>query len=69
MKEVTLKIPDKKLNFFLELVQQLGIEVATSTSDIPEVHKNIVRERIKNEKSKDYTSWEDVRIQLNANPK
>jgi hypothetical protein len=69
MKEVTLKIPDKKLNFFLELVQQLGIEVATSTSDIPEVHKNIVRERIKNAKSKDYTSWEEVRIQLNANPK
>jgi molybdopterin-biosynthesis enzyme MoeA-like protein len=46
MKEVTLKIPDKKFNFFMELFKQLGIEVAEKT-DIPEEHKEIVIERMK----------------------
>lgn len=46
MKEVTLKIPDEKFDFFMELVQELGIDV-TEKMDIPEEHKSIVRERIK----------------------
>jgi hypothetical protein len=46
MKEVTLKVPSKKLVFFLELVDQLGIEVSHQI-DIPEQHKDIVRSRIK----------------------
>ncbi len=46
MKEVTLKIPDKKLGFFMELIKQLGFEVAEKV-EIPEEHKAIVRERIK----------------------
>lgn len=45
MKEVTLKIPDKKLGFFMELVKQLGFEV-TQEVEIPEEYKNIVRDRI-----------------------
>ncbi|MCB0397867.1 MAG: hypothetical protein KDD36_14540 [Flavobacteriales bacterium] len=49
MKEVTLKIPDKRFGFFMELIKQLGFEVAGETDqiDIPEEHKAIVRERIK----------------------
>lgn len=46
MKEVTLKIPEKKFVFFMELAKQLGFEVSLA-SDIPEEHKSIVRERIK----------------------
>jgi len=69
MKEVTLKIPDKKLNFFLELVQQLGIEVTGGAGDIPEEHKSVVRERIKNAKPENYTTWEEAQIQLNKIPK
>lgn len=46
MKEVTLKIPDKKFGFFMELIKQLGIEVSEE-EEIPEEHKTIVRERIK----------------------
>lgn len=46
MKEVTLKIPDDKLPFFMELIEQLGFEVAGEV-EIPEEHKVIVRERIK----------------------
>ena len=46
MKEVTLKIPENRLTFFMELVEQLGFEVAGEL-EISEEHKAIVRDRIK----------------------
>ena len=46
MKEVTLRIPDKKLSFFMDLMQQLGFEVLEDVN-IPEEHQAMVRERIK----------------------
>lgn len=45
MKQVTLNIPESKYKFFMELVRNLGLE--TNDTDIPEEHKEIVRERIK----------------------
>lgn len=45
MKEVAIKIPDNKLNFIIELLSQLGIEVSHKY-DIPEEHMNIVRDRM-----------------------
>ncbi len=44
MKEVTVKIPNKKFSFFMELVRQLGFE---AIEDISEEHISMVRERIK----------------------
>lgn len=44
MKEILVKIPDKKVEFFMELVHQLGFE---AIEDIPEEHISIVRDRIK----------------------
>ena len=64
MKEITLKIPDTKFPFFMELVKQLGFEVDNKNLEIPEEHKNLVRERIKTAKKEDYVSWEDARKQL-----
>lgn len=46
MKEVTLKIPEQRMSFFLELMEQLGFEI-TEPWEISEEHKTIVRERIK----------------------
>lgn len=63
MKEVTLKIPDKKFGFFMKLVKELGFEVYEER-DIPEEHKAIVRERIKNTKTEEMVSWEDARKQF-----
>lgn len=63
MKEVTLKIPDKKLNFFMELVRQLGFEVSEEV-EISEEHKAIVRERIKTAKPEDMVPWKDARKQF-----
>lgn len=63
MKEVTIKIPDSKYQFFMELVSNLGFEKAEDM-DIPEEHKLIVRERIKNSRPEDLISWEEARKQL-----
>lgn len=63
MKEVTLKIPDKKFGFFMKLVKELGFEVYEEY-DITEEHKAIVRERIKTTKPEEMASWEDARKQL-----
>ena len=46
MKEIILKVPDQKVDFVLELVKQLGLEVESEEIEIPEEHKNMVRERI-----------------------
>ena len=63
MREVTLKIPEKKMWFFMELIKQLGFEV-TEEVEIPEEHKAIVRERIKTAKDEDMVCWKDTRKQF-----
>lgn len=62
MREITLKIPDKKFAFFMELIKQLGIEVSGDT-EIPEEHKAIVRERIKKaeQNPERLLDWEQVK--------
>lgn len=63
MKEVTLRISDKKYDFFMELISQLGIEVAESI-DIPEEHKDIVRERISTSRPEEMIPWKEARKQF-----
>lgn len=63
MQEITLKIPTRKLNFFLELIRELGFKVSPDTV-IPEEHKAIVRARIKAAKQENMISWEEARKQL-----
>lgn len=63
MKEVTLKIPDQKFDFFMELIKQLGIEISEEP-EIPEEHKAIVRERIRSSKAEDMIPWEEAREQF-----
>lgn len=46
MEELTVRVPSERLVFFKELLKELDIEVAQQI-EIPEEHKNIVRERIK----------------------
>ncbi len=66
MKEITLKVPNKKLGFFMELVNQLGIEVANQI-DIPEEHKEIVRDRIKksDKNPESLLDWSKVQNKFN----
>lgn len=60
MKEITLKIPDQKFDFFLNLVKELGLEISEKT-EIPEEQKEIVRERIESENQHEMISWEKAR--------
>ena len=66
MQEITLKIPEEKYPFMLELFEQLGLEVSND-HEIPEWQKNIVRERIAEyEKNPDDAiPWDEVRKNLN----
>jgi hypothetical protein len=60
MREITLKVPDKKFAFFMELMANLGFEVADDTL-MSEEHKNLVRERIKSSKEEDLLDWDQVK--------
>ena len=64
MTQITLKIPDTKLDFFMELIQQLGFEANVNETVVPEEHKEFVRNRINTTKKEDYISWEEARKQL-----
>lgn len=59
MKKITLKIPDKKLEAFMEMVQKLGLEISEEFA-IPEEHISIVRERLDTAEDDDI-SWQEAR--------
>ncbi len=63
MKEIILRIPDQKVDFVLELIKQLGLEVSSEELEIPEEHKAIVRERIKKSKANPerLLNWDQVK--------
>ncbi|MFD2036438.1 addiction module protein [Belliella marina] len=62
MKEITLKIPEDKFDFYMELFRQLGLE-SESNFEIPKEHKDIVRERIRlsEENKSNLLNWEAVK--------
>ncbi len=62
MKEITLRIPDHKVDFVMQLIEQLGLDVSDE-SEIPEDQKEIVRERLqKSNKNPDrLLDWEEVK--------
>jgi hypothetical protein len=76
MKQITIQVPDTKVEFFLELLHQLGIQASTIRADetvatmqeddelfIPEWHKEIVRECIRENQNNPerMLNWEEVR--------
>ena len=63
MKEITLRVPDQKVEFVLQLIEQLGLQT-TEVDEIPEEHKAIVRERIRTSKPEDLIPWEEARKQF-----
>lgn len=64
MTEITFQIPDEKLDFILELMGQLGIEVVSAT-DIPLSQQQEILKRIASEKMEEMVPWELARKQLN----
>lgn len=68
MKHITLQIPENKYAFFMELLRNFDfvkIEDEAET-EIPEEHKEIVRERIKksaNDPSR-LQKWDDIKREM-----
>ena len=60
MKQITLSVPDEKYEFFVELLQTLEF-VSIEDFEIPEEHKNMVRERIKTSSKENWVKWDDVK--------
>jgi hypothetical protein len=65
MKEVTLKIPDKKLGFFLELMKELGFEVQDDIV-IPDEQQEEVNKRLKLVDSGEMSirNWEEAEKEI-----
>jgi hypothetical protein len=66
MKEITLRISDKKLSFFMELVDQLGLEVIKEDILVPQWQQDQVRQskhEIK-EGTADLTEWKSLKKDL-----
>jgi len=72
MKQITLHIPDHKVEFITELMEQLGIEIESGKPvdedqeqdiEISEEHKAIVRERMKKAKANPerLLDWDEVK--------
>ncbi len=75
MKEIIVQVPNTRVDFFLELLNGLGIlgriresEVVSEDKDmiIPEFHKEIVRERMKKyaDNPQRVLTWSEVRKEL-----
>lgn len=59
MKEITLKIPDEKLNFSMDLINKHGFDIVES-SEISEEHKELVRERLVKNIDENLKIWDEV---------
>jgi len=68
MREVTLRIPDDKYDFYMELFEQLRLEKSTDF-EIPEAHKEMVRERTRNSKPENLIPWKEAKKMLKYNNK
>ena len=62
MKEVIIKIPDPKFDFFMELMDQLGLEVSQKY-EIPQDQINLVMDRIAKEDANPdlVKNWDDIK--------
>jgi len=65
MKQITLNIPEKKFNFFLELFKQLDLEIM-ETIEVPQWQQEEVLKRMQRSKAKPerLLDWEQVKEEL-----
>ena len=69
MRQVTLNIPDRELEFFLQLIKKFNYKLLFNKEDgivISEEDKELVRERRRTAKRSDFISWDDAKKTLKA---
>lgn len=64
--KVTLNIDDSKAAFLLELLGSLDyVTIDTDEQmEVPEWHKEVVRQRIKDAKPEDYITWDEMKKKI-----
>jgi len=64
MKPVTVYVPDKQINFFMELINNLHFKTKNedTTFELTDVHKEILDQRLTNYQNNpnSYLNWDDV---------
>ncbi|MEL6607034.1 MAG: hypothetical protein AAFP88_02165 [Bacteroidota bacterium] len=66
MKEITLRIPEQRLDFFMALSKQLGFETVEGPAT-PTAHQEEVKKRIKSGQSAQMDLWQESRKKLTFN--
>ncbi len=62
MKEIILRIPEKKFHFFMEMMKQPGFaEVVTHAPEVPAHHKSIIRQRMKKLQNNKLSDWNSIK--------
>ncbi|MEY4803608.1 MAG: hypothetical protein RL331_121 [Bacteroidota bacterium] len=66
MREITFKVPDQKVNLFLELAKQLGIEVSSEQDLLPDWQKEQLNKVLSdhNNGALNYSDWQEVKKEL-----
>ncbi|HTL82361.1 MAG TPA: hypothetical protein VL651_11680 [Bacteroidia bacterium] len=66
MKQLTINIPDKKIDFFLELLESMGLTASETKLNISSEAKKIILDRIKTAEESDYVDWKTARKHLKS---
>jgi hypothetical protein len=70
MPEYIVNVPENKINAFTALMDKMNIALQTYAEhdvEVPEWHKDIVLNRIKNAKAEDYVDWDTMMEMLENN--
>jgi hypothetical protein len=66
MKQITLSVPEERYAFILELLNSIDF-VSLENLDIPEDHKEMVRERKRTATIDSIKNWDDVKTKFKVN--
>lgn len=69
MTQVTLNIPDKDLNFFMQLIEKFNYDTTISDFEMTSEIKNILDTRRKNSNEVNYIPWDEVKSKIIFNKK
>lgn len=61
MARIVVNVPDEKLAEFNQAMSSLGFQPKEENFIVPEWHKEIVRESIRNTKEEDYIPFEEIK--------
>ncbi len=71
MKQFTIRIPDNKVDLFVELMKSISFVKSIEEdkiAEIPEEHKSVVRERVQKygNSSESYLEWNEIEDKLKS---